>query len=197
MPEVRLTFLDGEVVPVDTELIDFGQPVIKAFSIQKGSNNEELTVPLSSVKYIVMEPGEGEGDADAGELGKVVIHFTDHEVLRVYAGRDTLGGPYGVIYTLIEPGRRSRRRIGVPFTAVKAIFKVKDWEGRGKASPARRASVGSKKARAKKPAPDKPGAKTTAATKKAALKKPAAARKAPPKKPAATKKPATRKPSAG
>lgn len=164
MPEVHLTFLDGEVVPVDTELIDFGQPVIRARSMQPGSNNEELTVPLSSVKYIVMAALEGE--PEGGELGKVVIHFTDHEVMRAYAGRDTLGGAYGVIYTLVEPNRKVRRRIGVPYTAVKAIFKVKAWDGRGKARP--------KRAKAKS-SPRKPAA-TKQAVKKPAVKKPAVKR---------------------
>ncbi len=136
------------MVPVDSELIDFGQPVIKARSMQPGSNNEELTVPLSSVKYIVMAAPDGEPEADVVELGKVVIHFSDHEVLRAYTGRETLGGTYGVIYDLIEPGRHMHRRIGVPYSAVKAIFKVKDWDGRGKASP-RRAKA---KAAPRKPA---------------------------------------------
>jgi hypothetical protein len=158
VPEVHLTFLDGEMVPVETELIDFGHPVIKAQAIQPGSNNEELTVPLSSLKYIVMSAIENEPGADAVELGQVVIHFSDHEVLRAYTGRETLGGPYGVIYNLMEAGGVSQRRIGVPYTAVKSIFKVKHWDGRGKASP--------KRAKAKlapgKPAATKPVAKKAA-----------------------------------
>src|SRR5258708_3752191 len=134
MPEVRLTFLDGEVLAAETELIDFSQPLLRARAID-ASNNEELTIPLSSVKYIVMSGPEDELEVGGGDLGKVVIHFTDHEVLRAYAARDTLGGPYGVIYSLLEPERKEQRRIGVPYTAVKAIFKVKQWEGRGKSKP--------------------------------------------------------------
>lgn len=133
MPEVLLTFLDGEVVPAETQLIDFHQTVLSATSKEPGGNNREFMVPLSSLKYVVFG-GEVETDEDVPleELTKVVIHFQDHEVLRAYAGRSTLGGPHGIIYTLVDPDRRVRRKIGVPYTAVKAIFKVKRWDGRGK-----------------------------------------------------------------
>ncbi|HXA41827.1 MAG TPA: hypothetical protein VNV65_02825 [Candidatus Solibacter sp.] len=143
MPEVRLTFLDGEVLAAETELIDFSQPVVRARAADD-SNNEELTIPLSSLKYIVMSGPEDEIEVGGGDLGKVVIHFTDGEALRAYAARDTLGGLYGVIYSLIEPQRKQQRRIGVPYTAVKAIFKVRQREGRGKSKP--RAATGKPRA---------------------------------------------------
>ncbi len=132
MPEILLTFLDGEVLPAAAPLIDFNQPVLTVTSTEPANNNRELIVPLSSVMYIVFggeeEPDEPYLDEDGG---KVVIHFVDHEVIRAYAGRQTLGGHYGVIYSLIDPERQVRRRLGVPYTAVKAIFKVKTWDSRG------------------------------------------------------------------
>lgn len=130
MPEILLTFLDGEVFPAEAPLVDFTQPVLTVTSTAPGGNNRELVVPLSSVKYIVFG-GEETDPAPHLENGKVVIHFVDHEVIRAYAGRQTLGGQYGVIYNLVDPERRVRRRLGVPYTAVKAIFKVKTWDSRG------------------------------------------------------------------
>jgi hypothetical protein len=53
VPEVHLTFLDGEMVPVETKLIDLGHPVTRARVIHPRTNNEDLTVPLSRLKYIV------------------------------------------------------------------------------------------------------------------------------------------------
>jgi hypothetical protein len=131
MPEVLLTFLDGEVMAAETELIDFTKAVLGVTSTSPGGNNRELLVPLSSVKYVVFG-GEEELEEDVEHLGKVVIHFTDHEVMRAYAARDILGGPLGIIYTLIDPARRVRRRIGIPYSAVKAIFKVQRWDSRGR-----------------------------------------------------------------
>ena len=131
LPEILLTFLDGEVMPAEAPLVDFTQPVLTVTSTEPATNNRELIVPLSSVKYIVFG---GEEEQELGEPldgGKVVIHFVDHEVLRAYAGRQTLGGPYGVIYNLVDPDRQVRRRLGVPYTSVKAIFKVKAWDSRG------------------------------------------------------------------
>jgi hypothetical protein len=98
-------------------------------SEEPGSNHPELTVPLSSLKYIVFG-GEEEPDQDEGHRSKVVIHFADGEVMRAYAGKNTLGGQYGVIYNLIDPGREVQRRIGVPYSAVKAIFRVRHWDSR-------------------------------------------------------------------
>ena len=164
MPEVHLTFVDGEVIRAETDLIDFGQPVVKALALDGDSNNEELTIPLSSLKYIVMSGSEAPSETDA--MTKMVIHFTDHEVLRAYADREVLGGPYGVIYTLVEPKGKVRRRIGVPYTAVKAIFKVKDWNGKAttkvaakKTAP--RNAVGAKTV-VRKAAPKRPSAKKAA-----------------------------------
>ncbi|HEY8740022.1 MAG TPA: hypothetical protein VIN56_05485 [Candidatus Dormibacteraeota bacterium] len=130
MPDILLTFLDGEVFPAEAPLVDFTQPVLTVTSKEPGGNNRELIVPLSSVKYIVFGGDEADPEPDL-DTGKVVIHFVDHEVLRAYAGRQTLGGAYGVIYNLVDPERRVRRRLGVPYTAVKAIFKVKTWDSRG------------------------------------------------------------------
>lgn len=130
MPEILLTFLDGEVFPAEAPLIDFTQPVLTVTSNEPNGNNRELIVPLSSVKYIVFGGEESDPDPDL-DTGKMVIHFVDHEVLRAYAGRQTLGGQYGVIYNLVDPARNVRRRLGVPYTAVKAIFKVKSWDSRG------------------------------------------------------------------
>jgi hypothetical protein len=88
-----------------------------------------LTVPLSSLKYIVFG-GEEEPQLDEELRAKVVIHFVDGEVIRAYADKNTLGGQYGIIYSLIDPERQVQRRIGVPYSAVKAIFKVRKWDSR-------------------------------------------------------------------
>jgi hypothetical protein len=53
LPEILLTFLDGEVMPAEAPLIDFSQPILNVTSTQPGTNNRELIVPLTSVKYIV------------------------------------------------------------------------------------------------------------------------------------------------
>ena len=131
MPEVLLTFHDGEVMPANTDLIDFTRTLLTVTTSEPGSTNREMTVPLTSLKYIVFG-GEEELDQPLETLHKVVIHFVDHEVMRAYAARDTLGGPLGIIYTLVDPARKVRRRIGVPYTSIKAIFHVQTWDSRAR-----------------------------------------------------------------
>ena len=130
MPEFLLAFNDGEVMAAETDLIDFHRPLLQVSATEPGGNNREMLVPMTSLKYVVFG-GEEELVESVEDLGKVVIHFTDHEVMRAYAERETLGGPLGVIYTLVDPDRRVRRRIGIPYTAVKAIFRVQRWDSRG------------------------------------------------------------------
>jgi hypothetical protein len=131
VPDFLLTFLDGEVMTAAADLIDFQRPVLNLTLSDPGGNNREMTVPLSSLKYVVFG-GEEEQVEDVERLTKVVIHFVDHEVIRAYASRDHLGGDYGIIYSLLDPERQVRRQLGVPYSAVKAIFKVKSWDSRGR-----------------------------------------------------------------
>lgn len=129
MPEVLLTFHDGEVMRAETALIDFHQPVIVVEAADVRANNREITIPLSSVKFLVFG-GEEEALEPDEETKKVVVHFSDHDVMRAYAGRSTLGGPYGIIYTLWDAEKMIRRQIGIPYNSVKAIFKVRRWDSR-------------------------------------------------------------------
>ena len=131
MPDFLLTFLDGEVMTASADLIDFHRPVLNFVQVDPGGNNREMTVPLSSLKYVVFG-GEEEQLESLEHLSKVVIHFVDHEVIRAYASRDHLGGPLGIIYSLVDPERQVRRQMGVPYSAVKAIFRVKSWDSRGR-----------------------------------------------------------------
>ena len=133
MPEVLLKFLDGEVMPAATDLIDFSQPVLQVQAGEPGGNNRDITIPLTSLKFILLSGETEVPPAESGEeLGKVVIHFTDHEVVRAYADRFHRGGAYGIIYRLVDPERKVRREIAIPYTSVKAIFKVKRWDSRSK-----------------------------------------------------------------
>jgi hypothetical protein len=134
LPEALLTFLDGEVLRAETPLIDFHSPVLDIVAAEPGGNNREITVPLSSLKFIIFGGEEETEPQPTDKLGKVVIHFTDHDVMRAYADRNVLGGPHGVIYSLIDPERQVRRQLGVPYSAVKAIFKVKRWDSRDRPS---------------------------------------------------------------
>ena len=131
MPEFLLAFIDGEVIAGQTDLIDFHRSILQVTATEPGGNNREMLVPLTSIKYIVFG-GEEDLTEAVEDLGKVVIHFNDHEIMRAYAERDTLGGPLGVIYNLVDPQRRVRRRIGIPYTAVKAIFRVQSWDSRSR-----------------------------------------------------------------
>jgi hypothetical protein len=131
MPEILVTFMDGEVVAAESETVDFHHAVLNLTAVQPGDNNKEYIVPLTSIKYIVLGGEEEQPEESDEELGKVVLHFVDGEVIRAYAGKETLGGPHGIVYNLVDPERRVRRRIGVPYTSVKAIFKVKRWDSRG------------------------------------------------------------------
>jgi hypothetical protein len=131
VPDVLITFHDGEVLRADAPLIDFHQPILVVSATELRANNREVTIPLSSIKFLVF--GGEEATAEPGEeTSRVVIHFSDHDIMRAYAGRNVLGGPYGIIYTLWDAENMIRRQIGIPYNSVKAIFKVRRWDSRAK-----------------------------------------------------------------
>ena len=70
MPEILVTFMDGEVVAAEAPLIDFHSPILRLTAIQPGDNNRDFLVPLTSVKYLVFGGEEEEPEEPAELLGR-------------------------------------------------------------------------------------------------------------------------------
>jgi len=108
-------------------------------------------IPLNAVKWIefpseVLQGGArptewlghdaGRGDSpqqtDRGPTRKVAIRFFDGEVIRGHAAADVARHRFGFSLLLYpEEGAGQARRLGIPYSAIKAVFYVRQFDGRG------------------------------------------------------------------
>jgi len=128
VPTVTIRFTDNEVLQGSTPALDLDTP---DFRVEVGglSNNEGAWVPLAAVKKITL--GSGPADEHASEADKMVaVRFNDGEVIRGYLNGSLRHFRYGVTMSVYSPDRSTMDSIGVPYSALKAIFQVKSWDSR-------------------------------------------------------------------
>ena len=94
-----------------------------------GTNNRGAFVPLSSLKYVLLDSRPPTDPVDMSRYQRVAIHFVDHEVLRGYSDRLIRPSRYGVTISLVSPDQSEVKDLAIPFTALKGIFVLKTWEG--------------------------------------------------------------------
>ena len=136
MGQVKIRFFDDEIMEGTARELDFDEPDFLVDVDDTGGleNNEMAWVPLSAVKWVEMPPGELEEPETPTR--KVAIRFLDGEVIRGHVDGQLERHRYGVVMHLhpesAEPaGRESApRKLGVPFTAIKALFYVREFDAR-------------------------------------------------------------------
>ncbi len=122
-------FLDGETLHGDVPRRELDSPVIETRVHNVGTNNRGAFVPLSSLKYVLLDSRSPSPEIDLQRYQRIAIHFVDHEVLRGYSERELRSSRYGVTLSLISPDRSEVKDLSIPFTALKGIFYLKTWEG--------------------------------------------------------------------
>src|SRR5207245_7011992 len=93
-----------------------------------GTNNRCAFVPLSSLKYVLLDSRAPSDAVDIARYQRIAIHFVDHEVLRGYSDRQLRTSRYGVTLSLVSPDQSEVKDLEMPFTALKGIFYLKSWE---------------------------------------------------------------------
>ncbi|HVB76645.1 MAG TPA: hypothetical protein VNI34_02365 [Candidatus Nitrosotalea sp.] len=131
MPQVTVRFFDDETMNGECGELSFDEPdFVLDVQDQSGlDNNETAWIPLSSVKWVDL-PFTG---PEAVPSRKVAIRFMDGEVLRGHVDGGVVRHRYGLVLDLYpERGdaRQAVRRYGIPFTAIKAMFYVREFDGR-------------------------------------------------------------------
>ena len=122
-------FLDGETLHGDPPKRELDAPVVETRVHNLGTNNRGAFVPLSSLKYVLLDSRPPSGEVDIARYQRIAIHFVDHEVLRGYSDRQLRTARYGVTLSLVSPDRSEVKDLAIPFTALKGIFYLKTWEG--------------------------------------------------------------------
>jgi hypothetical protein len=122
-------FLDGETLHGDPPKPELEAPFLNTGIHNLGSNNRGAFVPLSSLKYVLLDSRPPSNPVDTSRYQRVAIHFVDHEVLRGYSDRQLRPSRYGVTLSLVSPDQSEVKELAIPFTALKGIFYLKTWEG--------------------------------------------------------------------
>jgi hypothetical protein len=121
---VTIRFLDDEIMQGRVGTINLDQPNIELEMLDPGSNNERALIPLPSIKRITLEATEPTRQEQTQAETKVAIRFQDGEVLKGY-----LDG-HGVTLRLMAVEKDRIETLGIPYTALKALFYLKSWDTR-------------------------------------------------------------------
>src|SRR5438067_11383677 len=104
-------------------------PVVEARIHNVGTNNRAAFLPLSSLKYVLLDSRAPSAEVNIARYQRVAIHFVDHEVLRGYSDRQLRPSRYGVTLSLVSPDQSEIKDLASPFTALMGIFYLTTWEG--------------------------------------------------------------------
>ena len=122
-------FLDGETLHGDPPKGELEAPFVQTGIHNLGTNNRGAFVPLSSLKYVLLDSRAPSSEVDTARYHRIAIHFVDHDVLRGYSDRQMRPSRYGVTLSLVSPDQSEVKELAIPFTALKGIFYLKTWEG--------------------------------------------------------------------
>ncbi len=134
MARIKVRFFDDETMEGTARDLDFDEPdfLVDVDDPSGLSNNEMAWVPMSAVKWIELPAGESREPETPTR--KVAIRFLDGEVLRGHIDGALQRRRYGIVLHLHpEEGAPEGkvRVLGIPFSAIKALFYVREFDGRG------------------------------------------------------------------
>ena len=131
MSHVKVRFFDDETLIGEAAALDLDEPdfILEIHDPSGLENSEVAWIPLSAVK-VVEYPADGGHEAHSK---KVAIRFLDGEVLRGHLGGEVRRHRFGISLYLHPEGSTEGtevQRIAVPFSAIKALFYVREFDGR-------------------------------------------------------------------
>jgi hypothetical protein len=127
---VTIRFLDDEIMEGKVATISLDRPNLELEMLDQASNNERALIPLPSIKRIALGSGAPTAEEQARAEQKVAIRFQDGEVLKGYLDGELLHATYGVTMRLMAAEKDRIETLGIPYTALKALFYLKSWDTR-------------------------------------------------------------------
>ena len=126
---VTVRFLDDEIMEGLAAVVDLDQPEIE-LEFPESRNNERALIPMPAIKRITIASKQPSPAERTRALRKVAIRFQDGEVLKGYLDGPLQRARHGITMRLLNQERDQIDTLGVPYTAVKALFYVKSWDAR-------------------------------------------------------------------
>ena len=126
-----VSFTDGEILHAEIPELTFDMPVIEAEVRGVDPNNQRAILPLTAITQMVVGEAEPVPPDDVLETwDRAVFHFADGEVLRASIAPQALLGRHGGIWRLVPQGGEELTTLAIPYCALKAVFNVRQWDGR-------------------------------------------------------------------
>ena len=126
---VTIRFLDDEIMEGRAGIVDLDQPHID-LDFPESSNNQRALIPLPSIKRITIAAAVPSAAQRERGGKKVAIRFQDGEVLKGYLDGELRHARHGMTMRLLNVERDHIETLGVPYSAVKALFYLKSWDAR-------------------------------------------------------------------
>ena len=112
MPDVVISFVDGEVLYAEVPEITFDLPVLEAEVRNVDPNSEFALFPVTAIRQLIVGDVEPAPHPDTvAEWDRAAFHFADGHVLRASIAPDVLLGRHGGIWRLVEQGSDELRTI--------------------------------------------------------------------------------------
>jgi len=127
---VTIRFLDDEIMEGLVRAISLDQPNIEMEMADRTSNNERALIPLPSIKRITLQAGAPTPAEQGRAERKVAIRFQDGEVIKGYLDGELQHASHGVTMRLMAVEKDRIETLGIPYTALKALFYLKSWDAR-------------------------------------------------------------------
>jgi hypothetical protein len=127
---VTIRFLDDEIMEGRVKAISLDQPNIEMEMSDQASNNERALIPLPSIKRITLKAGAPSPEEQTRAELKIAIRFQDGEVLKGYLDGELQHASHGVTMRLMTVEKDRIETLGIPYTALKALFYLKSWDTR-------------------------------------------------------------------
>jgi hypothetical protein len=122
--------MDDEIMEGEAPDLNFDQPDFMLQVADPASNNEHALIPLPSIKRISMATASVQEEQRRRATRKVAIRFQDGEVLKGYLNGSLRHGRYGLTVDLFSMDKTHKETIGIPYSAIKALFYLKSWDSR-------------------------------------------------------------------
>lgn len=131
MPAVVISFVDGEVLHVTTPEITFELALLEAEFPSIEPNSERALFPVGAIRQLLI--GDPMPAPPADELAawdKAAFHFLDGQVLRASIRPQAILGRFGGVWDIVEAGSDELRTVGIPYAALKGVYRVRQWDSR-------------------------------------------------------------------
>jgi hypothetical protein len=127
---VIVRFLDDEIIEGRVVKVTFDEPNFVLQVSDGTSNNETALIPLAAVKRVTLHAAQPTAAESGREMRKIAMRFADGEVLKGYLDGELEHQSHGMTLRLLSIERDRIETLGVPYTALKALFYLKSWDSR-------------------------------------------------------------------